>query len=152
MKRFRFSLERVLRHRGVQEDLAEQALAQALAQERMVEAELARVSQQMTEEAVALRNDLADCLGGADVALHVRFATALHGRAMDLRVRRAAAAARLQECRQILRERRRAREAVAQLKHAAWRQHCEAALREVQIAIDEVAGGRHERRRAEAEA
>ncbi len=151
MRRFRFPLERVLRQRGVQEDVAEQALAGALRTERTVVEELARVTQRIATEAASMRTAMTVPLAGADLALHVRFASALGGRMTALRAQRAEAAAQLQTCREMLRERRRAREAVEQLKKAAWQRYCEASEREGHLAMDEIAGGRHERLRAEAE-
>jgi flagellar export protein FliJ len=151
MKRFRFALDRVLWQRELQEDLAEQALARTLTEERVAGEELSRVAEQAAREAIGLRQALSRSLSGADVALHVRFASALRGRQATLQVRREAARAQLRESRERLRERRRAREAVEQLKRAAWDRYRRAAEREVQVALDEVAGGRHERRRADAE-
>jgi len=151
MKRFRFPLERVLRQRGLQEDLAEQALARAVIEERVAGEELARVRQQITDESALMCSALAAHLAGADLALHVRFAAALHGRQTALRGRRAAAAAALGKCRDTLRERRRAREAVEQLKKAAWQRYCETSTREEHLLMDEIAGSRHERLRVEAE-
>lgn len=151
MKPFRFALDRVLRQRELQEDVAEQALARTLTEERVAGEELSRVAEQAAREAIGLRQALSCSLSGADVALHVRFASALRGRQAKLQVRREAARAELRESRERLRERRRAREAVEQLKRAAWDRYRRAAEREAQVGLDEVAGGRHERRRADAE-
>jgi flagellar FliJ protein len=151
MKRFRFSLERVLRQRRLKEGLAEQVLAEALTRERAAAAELARVRDQVRREAILLGNALADSLQGDDIALHTRFSAALRVREAALRVRRAEAAVQRQECRELLRERRRDREAVAQLRQRAWERHCQAAGREAQSILDEVASRRSERRRGERE-
>jgi flagellar export protein FliJ len=151
VKRFRFALDRVLRQRELQEDLAEQALARTLTEERVAGEELSRVAEQAAREAIGLRQALSHSLSGADVALHVRFAAALRGRHAKLHARREIARAQLRESRERLQERRRAREAVDQLKRAAWDRYCRAAEREAQVALDEVAGGRHERRRADTE-
>lgn len=151
MKRFRFPLERLLWHRRLQEDLAEQALAGASMEERAMTEGLAQVRGQEIRESTSLRAALANCLSGADVVLHAGFAAALQARAATLRARRTAAAARRRECSDALRERRRAREAVAQLRERAWGRYREAAAREAQLALDELAGERHERQRVAAE-
>ena len=151
MKRFRFPLERVLRQRRLKEGLAEQVLAEALTRERAAAAELARVRDQVQREAVLLGSALADSLQGEDIALHMRFTAALRAREAALRVRRVEAAAQRQECREILRERRRDREAAAQLRQRAWERHCQAAGRELQVIMDEVSSRRHERFRNETE-
>jgi flagellar export protein FliJ len=151
MKRFRFPLARVLRHRALREALAEQALGAAVAEAAAVARELAQVRDQIVREAGALCGALADSLRGSDVALHTRYAAACEARQRTLRERRATTTARVQECRTALRECRRAREAVAQLKHAAWERYGQAVAREAQVALDEVAATRHARRRIETE-
>jgi flagellar export protein FliJ len=151
MKRFRFPLERVLRHRALREALAEQALGAAVAEAAVVAQELAQVRDQIAHVAGALCGALADSLQGSEVALHARYAAACQVRQRMLRERQATATARIQECRTALRECRRAREAVAQLKHAAWERYGQAVAREAQVALDEVAATRHARLRIETE-
>lgn len=151
MKRFRFPLERVLHHRVLREAMAEQALAAAVAEAAAVAQELARVRDRMARGADAFCGALAGSLRGRDVALHARYAAACRARERMLCGRRAAAAVRVQECRTALRECRRAREAVAQLKQAAWERYGQAVAREAQATLDEVAAGRHARLQADPE-
>jgi flagellar export protein FliJ len=131
--------------------MAEQALGAALAEADAVARELARARDQTARGAAALRGALTDRLRGCDVALHARYAAACQARETALRGRRASTTARVQECRKALQEHRRAREAVAQLKQAAWERYGRAAAREAQLALDEVAAGRHARLRADTE-
>ena len=150
MRRFRFPLERVLRQRALQEATAEHAVATALADAHGAARELARAREAMTQSADTLCGALADRLSGSTVALHAQYAAALKARVATLRERRDATAAHVQETRTALRERRRAREAVAQLKQACRERYAQAMAREEQAALDEVAARGHRRRRAEA--
>ncbi len=151
MKRFRFPLERVLRHRALREALAEQALGAALSEEAALTRDLANVRDQIARGVGALCGALADSLHASDVAVHAHFAAACQARQRTLRDRHAATAARVHACRTALRECRQAREAVTQLKQAAWERYGQALARESQLALDEVAAGRHARGRSETE-
>jgi len=144
-------LERVLRHRELREALAELALGAAQVEATAATRELAHVRERIARETEALCGALADSLRGSDVGLYARYAAACHIRHQRLRERCAATAARVHECQAALRECRRAREAVAQLKQAAWERYGQAVAREAQAAMDEVAAGRHTWRRMELE-
>jgi flagellar FliJ protein len=151
MKRFAFRLERVLRQRALQEELAEQALGGALrAERRAVEAcdavrvEIARASEEMASR-------LAGSVCGSDLLLHARYAAGLRGRESARRRDRAEAQARSRERRDALLERRRAREVVSQLRGRAWERYREAEAHETQAVLDDVAGQQHARRKGEEE-
>jgi flagellar export protein FliJ len=149
MKTFRFSLERLLWQRRVHEEAAERSLAGACQQERKIGADLMDVRDQLLREADAMGNRLADHMNGTEFLLHARFAGALKGREAALRRKRTDATLRTQERREELRERRRAREVVSHLREEAWVRYREAEAHETQVAMDEVAGARHNRRRTE---
>jgi flagellar export protein FliJ len=149
MKTFRFPLERLLWQRRLQEEAAEQSLAGACHQERTIGADLMHVRDQAAREADAMGNRLADHMNGSEFLLHARFAAALKGREAALRRKRTEAARHTRERQEALRERRRAREVVSHLREDAWVRYREAEAHETQVAMDEVAGVRHNRRRTE---
>jgi flagellar export protein FliJ len=149
MRRFRFRLERLLWHRQRQEDLAEQALAQALRGEHDLATELARLRDRSAAEGVSLRAMLHRPTLGLEMALHVRFAAALATRRAILTRRREEAVLLIGERRAALRERRRARETVGKLRERALARYRKAVEREAQAALDETAGLGHTRRAAE---
>jgi flagellar export protein FliJ len=151
MKRFRFPMERLLWQRRLQEEVAEQALAGAIQEERAVRTELIRLRERARQEAATLGSGLADRMQGTEFLLHVRFSAVLRGREAALQIHQAQAETRTREHREVLRERRRAREAVAQLREKAWERYRYAAAREEQLTLDEVAGRSHIRGRIEAE-
>jgi len=149
LKQFRFPLERLLWHRQRQEETAEQSLAGAFQRERRIGADLMQVRDQAVQEAAAMGRRLVEHMTGGELLLHARFATALRERETALRRQHTEAAKRTQERREELRERRRAREVVSQLRGDAWTRYRTTAAHEVQVAMDEVAGAQHNRRRAE---
>jgi flagellar export protein FliJ len=151
VKRFGFSLERVLWHRRLREEAAEQALAGAFQRERAVSQGLTQVRDQAAQETLALERRLGDQMTGVEFLLHAPFAAALREREAALRARCVEAATETRERRDLLLERRREREVVSQLRQRAWERYRQGAEREAQLAIDEVAGGRHSRRGAETE-
>ncbi len=146
MRRFQFRFDKLLWHRGVQEELAEQQLARTLHDERQVLAAIAQTRASAANGAAALRTELGSPIDGELLALHRRYASALRVREAQLRDRRRVLAERLEEDRRALRERRRAREVVTQLKRRAQERYRLEAEREAQKAIDEVASVRHLRR------
>lgn len=149
MKTFRFPLERLLWQRHLQEEAAERSLAGASQQERQIGADLTHVRDQLVREADAMGNRLADHMNGTEFLLHAQFTGALKGREAALRRKRTEVMLRTQERREELRERRRAREVVSHLREEAWTRYREAEAHETQVAMDEVAGARHNRRRTE---
>jgi len=151
MKRFRFALERVLRQRALQEEVAEQALAAALRHEHSTQEACDKVQDQIRLESVRLANRLSAPMEGRDWLLHARFAAGLRSREAQLRRDRSEASARSRERRTDLMERRRAREVVSQLRRGAWERYREAATHEEQVTLDELAGQRHAQRGRERE-
>jgi flagellar export protein FliJ len=149
MKQFRFRLERLLWHRRRQEEVAEQSLAGAFQRERRIGADLVQVREQAVQEAAAMGSRLEDPMTGGEFLLHARFAAALKEREAALRRQRTEAAMGTQERREELRERRRAREVVSQLREDAWTRYRDTEAHEAQVVMDEVAGTRHNRRRTE---
>ncbi len=143
MRRFQFRVEKLLWHRSLQEELAEQALSRSLHEAREVEEAVARVKTQAAAVADRLRSLLAGVATGGDLALHWNHQSGLHSRELALEARRAAAALRVDEDRATLRDRRRRREVVAQLKTEAAARYRAEAEREAQKILDDVAGGRH---------
>ena len=149
MRRFRFALEKLLRHREGQEEAAAQALAAAERARTEAAQALARLQDRMAAEATALRIALGHSTRGADFAVHTAFAEGLAARAAVLAARRLAAERGVQERRTVLVERRRAREVVERLRErglARWR---EDAAREEQRGLDEAAVGGYLRRARE---
>lgn len=149
MRRFRFRLERLLWHRRCQEELAAQALAGALRQERELARDLAQVRDHAARQATEVRAVLHRMTTGAEMVLHTRFATGLAGRQALLAQRREVAIETIRKRGAALRERRRASEVVAGLRERALARYRKAAEREAQLALDEAAGIRHARRVAE---
>jgi flagellar protein FliJ len=149
MKQFRFPLERLLWYRRRQEEAAEHALGGAFQHERRIGVDLMHVRDQAIQEVAAMGSRLDDQMAGGEFLLHARFAAALKERETTLRRQRSEAAMRTRERREELRERRRAREAVSQLRENAWTRYRESEAHEAQVAMDEVAGAQHTRRRTE---
>lgn len=148
MKRFRFPLATLLWHREIQEDVAEQALAGALQRERETDQALRRVHTQAVQEAGRLGQALRGPLSGADLDLSARFQSALRLRAAMLQRQLDETAERVRLERDAVRDRRRAREVVSQLRARTWSRYREAAERESQLGLDEIASGRHLHRTA----
>jgi len=148
MKRFRFPLATLLWHREIQEDVAEQALAGALQRERETDQALRRVQTQAVQEAGRLGEALRRPLSGAALDLSARFQSALRLRAGMLQRRLNETAERVRLERDAVRDRRRAREVVSQLRARTWSRYREAAERELQLGLDEIASGRHLHRTA----
>ena len=148
MRQFQFPLERVLWHRGCQEELAQQALARALQGEQALLEELAQVHARAVEAAAELHATLARPTAGDEMLLHTRFAASLAGREAGLAGRRAEIALLVQERRMELQARWRSREAVARLRARALARYRQAADREMQLAMDETTGVRYARRLA----
>ncbi|HTX52938.1 MAG TPA: flagellar export protein FliJ [Candidatus Baltobacteraceae bacterium] len=146
MRRFQFRFDKLLWHRTVQEELAEQQLARSLGEERQVLAAIADVQASAAVGADALRRELAAPVNGDLFALYRGYASALRAREAALRDRRSALAARVTEERRALRERRREREVVTQLKQQAQARYRREAEREAQKILDEIASGRHHTR------
>ena len=146
MRRFRFHLERVLRHRELLETLARRGLGEALRVEQALAADLERVRGRAAAEAAALRSALAHPLPGSEVLLHARYAAGLAAREAGLAHRRAEASGVVAERRAALRDRRRAREVVLNLREHALARHRREAEKEAQQQLDETAGTRHARR------
>ncbi len=149
MRRFRFRLEQVLWHRRCQEEIAEQALARALQQERELARDLARIREEAASEAARLRAILQTPTTGGEMVLHTRYTAGLAGREMVLAGRREVALGIMDERRAALRERRRAHEVVVRLRERAWVRYRRAAEREAQLELDEVAGIRYVHRFSE---
>ncbi|MFB3816383.1 MAG: flagellar export protein FliJ [Candidatus Methylomirabilales bacterium] len=149
MKRFRFPLEKLLQHRRLQEERAEQALAQALRDERAAVAAHAGVRRAAADAAAAFRVRLRTPVDGAELAAHVRYAAGLAGRAGALARRAAAASEDARARRAGLLERRRSREVVARLRDQAAARFRSAQERLEQGELDEIAAGRFARRREE---
>lgn len=148
MKRFRFPLATLLWHREIQEDVAEQALAGALQRERETDQALRRVQTQAVQEAGRLGEALRRPLSGAVLDLSARFQSALRLRAGMLQRRLNETAERVRLERDAVRDRRRAREVVSQLRARTWSRYREAVERELQLGLDEIASGRHLHRTA----
>ena len=148
MKRFRFPLATLLWHREIQEDVAEQALAGALQRERETDQALRQVKTQAVQEAGRPGQALRGPLSGADLDLSARFQSALRLRAGMLQRRLDETAERVRVERDAVRDRRRAREVVSQLRARTWSRYREAAERESQLGLDEIASGRHLHRTA----
>jgi flagellar export protein FliJ len=104
---------------------------------------LARVGAQALEGAARLAASIQRPVSGGEVALHAGFAAALAGRRDRLARQGAEVAVEVAERRAALRERWRAREAVAQLRRQALAHHQASVEREEQITLDEVAAVRH---------
>lgn len=149
MRRFRFRLERLLWHRQRQEDLAVQALAQALRREHDLATELAQTRDRSAAERVSLRAMLHRPTLGLEMALHARFAAALANRQAILTRHWEETVLLIEDRRAALRELRRARETVVKLRERALTQYRKAVEREAQAALDEAAGLRHTCRAAE---
>jgi flagellar export protein FliJ len=143
MKRFRFPLATLLWHRKTQEEVAEQVLAGALQRERETDRALRRVKTQTAQEAGRLGEALRGPLSGADFDLSARFQAALGLRTGVLQRRLEETAERVRLDRAAVRDRRRAREVVSQLRARAWSCYREAEERELQVNLDEMASGRH---------
>jgi flagellar export protein FliJ len=146
MREFRFQLERLRWYRTIQEALAEQGLAIALREAARVETALATTRQQADREAAALRGALAGALSGTALPLHVRYAAALTQRIGRLERERGECGRIVAERREGLQERRRAAEAVEQLRQHALIRHRRAAEREEQSLLDECGGSAAARR------
>ena len=143
MRRFQFRLERLLWHRHLLEELAEQALATALQAEREVADDLARARDQAAAEAIRLREVLTRSTPGLEVILHARFAASLRARQDRLVQRQREAMTVSGERRVALLERRRAREVVLKLRERALSRYRQEAAREDQRVLDETACVRH---------
>ena len=149
MQRFRFSLDRLLWYRCLQERLAQQALAATRKEERQLAGELDRVSTLASCGTAELRSALMRPTPGADLILRTRFLASLEHRRAILSEHRLVTMRTLGQRRAALIERRRAREVVEQLRHHALVEHRRACEREERLALDEVAGLRHVPRDAE---
>ncbi len=146
MRRFQFPLERLLWHRRRQEDQAGLAVASAVREERRLATDLARVDELASREAAALRAVLAQPATGTDLLLRARFLARLEGQEALLTERREAAIGVLRERRNVLQERRVAREVVEKLRERALAQYRKAMEREERLALDEAASVRYPRR------
>jgi flagellar export protein FliJ len=143
MQRFRFRFEKLLWHRGLQQELAEQSLSRSLHEEQQVLHAIAGVRTQAAAEAGQLRTLLNGAMKGGDLTLHLLYQASLRSRETALQGHRAVVATRVKQNRDAVRERRRAHEAVAQLKRQAEIRYRYEADREAQKHMDDVAGGRH---------
>ena len=143
MRRFQFRLERLLWHRHLLEELAEQALATALQAEREVADDLAQARDQAAAEAVRLREVLTRSTLGPELILHARFTASLRARQDRLLQRQQEAMTVSDERRVALLERRRAREVVLKLRERALSRYRQEAAREDQRVLDETASVRH---------
>jgi flagellar export protein FliJ len=143
MRRFEFRFEKLLWHRSLQEELAEQTLSRSLNEERQVAEAIVQVRTQAAMGAARLRDELSGPIGGERLALLWSYQAGLGAREIALRARRSLVAARVAEDRTTLRERRRRREVVTQLKRKAEDRYRLEAEREAQKILDDVAGGRY---------
>ncbi len=143
MRRFQFQFEKLLWHRTLQEELAEQSLSRSLNQMRQISEAIAQVQGQAAAGADRLRAELCGPMNGERLALHWQYQAGLRARAAALRERRAAAAARVEDDRATLYERRLRREVVTQLKRKAEDRYRVELERDAQKFLDDVAGGRH---------
>jgi flagellar export protein FliJ len=148
MRRFHFPLATLLWHRTTQEEVAEQVLARALQRERETEQALRRITAQAGEEAKRLGEALRGSLDGAGLDLSARFQLALGLRTGVLQQRLDETRERVRSDRATVRDRRRAREVVSQLRARAWSRYRAADEHEVQVGLDEMASGRHLQRTA----
>jgi len=149
MRRFRFPLDRLLWHRHLQEELAQQALAVMLEEKRQVAGELERLRALAFSGTGELHSALAQTTSGADLLLRIGFLARLERRRAILSTRQRETMRALGQRRTALIERRRAREVVEQLRHRALTEHRRASEREERLAFDEAAGLRHVARNAE---
>jgi flagellar export protein FliJ len=143
MRRFSFPLERVLWHRRCQEERGQHALALAIHAERELEGAEGRLRGQAAEAAKGLQAMLAQSTTGTEVWIHLGFAAGLARQQRLLADRRRQATAEVAERRVALRELRRAREVVEQLRASALARHRQEGEREAQRLLDEAAGARY---------
>ncbi len=146
MRRFRFSLERLLWLRRLKETLSQQALARSLDQQRGVLRELERTRREAVAEATQLQTALCTCITGEMMRLHSDYAGALARRQARLAERRAEIGRQVATDRRSVEESWRAREAVARLRGRALTAYRKAVDREEQLLLDEAAGVRYLRR------
>ena len=143
MRQFRFRLERLLWHRHILEEQAEQALAVALHWEQELADALAEVRARQETEAVGVRQSLTEPTAGQDMSLHVQYLAALNARQRFLAEHLRLAQVTSAERRATLLDRRRDREVVTQLRTRALRRYRLDTEREAQREFDEIGGIRH---------
>jgi flagellar protein FliJ len=141
VRRFKFRLEAVLKHRAVMEELAQQAFAK-------VQLELKAADQALAE----LRTAYAEAIGGRaagvdleDVSRRERYIDALLMRIGEQERVIEGINARLNDARMALVSARQAREAIERVKEQDYRQYLQDVTHEEQRLIDEMATARHGR-------
>jgi flagellar export protein FliJ len=149
MQRFRFPLERLLWHRHLLEELAQQALAVTLETERRLASDLDRLRALARSGIGELHAALLHPTAGADLLLRIRFLAALEHQRGVLTARRRDTLCTLSQQRAALIERRRDREVIEQLRQRALTRHRRACEREERLALDEAASLRHAAREAQ---
>ena len=142
MRRFKFRLEAVLKHRVVMEELAQQAFAKVQLELKAADHALAEMRTAYAE-AVAGRGAGIDL---EDVSRRERYIDALLVRIGEQERVIEGINARLNDARIALVSARQAREAIERVKEQDYRQYLQDVAHEEQRQIDEMATARHGRR------
>jgi len=138
MRRFEFSLERVLRHKERAERQAELKQSQALAHLRGVDAEVAAIRRRLDETAAGLEAKVGNKLDLAAWLANYRMAERLQRELSAAQQRRAAALHALQEAAGQRKKKALEAEAIRHLRHRRKEQHDSAAAKAEQVALDEI--------------
>jgi flagellar protein FliJ len=142
MRRFKFRLEAVLKHRTVIEELAQQAFAKVQLELKAADERLAELRTGYSE-AVAGRSAGVDL---DDVTRRERYVDTLLVRISEQERVREGINARLDDARSALVSARQAREAIERVKEQDYRNYLREAGLEEQRLIDEMATVRHGRK------
>ena len=141
MRRFKFRLEAVMKHRAVVEEQKLQAFATVPREMAESDVRIA-VLRAEYESTVASRPEHIDV---ADIARRERYIDTLNVQIAEEERVREGISARLDDARAALIVARQAREAIERIREKDYFAHLQSAVREEQIAIDEIATLRHAR-------
>jgi flagellar export protein FliJ len=138
VKRFQFSLERVLKLKEQRERLAELRLKQAHAALEQARAVVVALRTELARTAAALEGKLGQTIAPGAWMVHYQHSTYL-GQAIDLAEGNVARAA--QAVREAAAERTRIAtevEAMLHLRHGQWQEHWDETMRQEQIRLDDL--------------